>query len=54
LKRDFTDWQVDIITSDLSLPQKLRLKPLRRHPLYNGALDCRLFSFEMVKAGYRR
>jgi putative N6-adenine-specific DNA methylase len=53
LKRDFIDWQVDIITSDLSLPQKLRLKPLRRHPLHNGALDCRLFSFEMVKAGYR-
>ncbi|CAM5331525.1 THUMP domain-containing class I SAM-dependent RNA methyltransferase [Eoetvoesiella caeni] len=54
LKQNFSGWQVGVITSDLSLPQKLRLKPKRRYPLYNGALDCRLFSFEMVEAGYRR
>jgi putative N6-adenine-specific DNA methylase len=54
LKRNYSGWSVNVITSDLDLPRRLRLKPLRRHPLHNGALDCRLFSFEMVQAGYRR
>ncbi len=54
LKQNFSDWHVHIITSDLDLPQHMRLKPRRRHPLHNGALECRLFGFEMVKAGYRR
>lgn len=53
LKQNYSGWQVSIISSDLDLPQLLRLKPKRRYPLYNGALDCRLFSFEMVAAGYR-
>ncbi|HUH86691.1 MAG TPA: THUMP domain-containing protein [Pusillimonas sp.] len=54
LKRQYSGWQVHVISSDLDLPQRLRLKPRRRHPLYNGPLDCRLFSFDMVEAGYRR
>lgn len=54
LKQNYSGWQIGVITSDLSLPQKLRLKPNRRYPLYNGALDCRLFSFEMVEGGNRR
>ena len=54
LKQNYSGWHVGIITSDLDLPQKLRLKPRRRYPLHNGALDCRLFLFEMVKESYRR
>ncbi len=54
LKRHYGGWQVNIISSDMDLPRKLRLKPLRRHPLYNGALECRLFTFEMVSASYRK
>lgn len=53
LKQHYSGWNVSIISSDMDLPRELRLKPLRRYPLYNGALDCRLFSFEMVAAGYR-
>ncbi|NYT62168.1 class I SAM-dependent RNA methyltransferase [Alcaligenaceae bacterium] len=53
LKQNYSNWNVNIISSDMNLPKALRLKPLRRYPLYNGALDCRLFSFEMVQAGYR-
>ena len=53
LKREFADWQVSIITSDLDLPKHLRLKANRRTPVFNGALDCRLFSFELVAASYR-
>ena len=53
LKRNFAGWQLHIISSDMSLPQQLRFKPMRRYPLHNGALDCRLFSFELVAKGYR-
>ncbi|CAM5788560.1 THUMP domain-containing protein [Castellaniella caeni] len=53
LKRHFGGWQLNIITSDLDLPKQLRLKAKRRHPLHNGALDCRLFQFELVSASYR-
>ncbi|MGB3290629.1 MAG: THUMP domain-containing protein, partial [Burkholderiaceae bacterium] len=54
LKQNYSGWNVNIISSDLDLPRQLRLKPLRRYPLHNGGLDCRLFSFEMVEAGYRK
>ncbi|UYO94845.1 THUMP domain-containing class I SAM-dependent RNA methyltransferase [Pollutimonas sp. M17] len=54
LKQHYSGWHVNIISSDLDLPRQLRLKPLRRYPLHNGGLDCRLFSFEMVEAGYRK
>ncbi len=54
LKKNYSGWQVHVISSDLDLPQRMRLKPLRRRPLHNGPLDCRLFSFEMVESGYRR
>lgn len=53
LKKHYDGWQVNVISSDLDLPRAMRLKARRRHPLYNGALDCRLFSFDMVAAGYR-
>nr|WP_156929898.1 THUMP domain-containing protein [Brackiella oedipodis] len=54
LKQRFDNWQAHIITSDLELPKKLRLKPQRRHPLYNGKLDCRLFTFTLVKDSFRK
>ncbi|MGB6242504.1 MAG: THUMP domain-containing protein [Castellaniella sp.] len=53
LKQQYGGWQLNIITSDLELPGQLRLKAKRRHPLHNGALDCRLFQFDLVSAGYR-
>ncbi|OZI59743.1 THUMP domain-containing protein [Bordetella genomosp. 11] len=53
LKREFAGWQVHAISSDMTLPQKMRLKPLRRIPLHNGPLDCRLFGFEVVSKSYR-
>lgn len=54
LKQHYSGWHVNIISSDLDLPRHMRLKPLRRFPLHNGALDCRLFNFEMVAASYRK
>lgn len=53
LKKEFAGWQVNAITSDHDLPKHLRLKANRRTPLFNGALDCRLFNFELVANSYR-
>lgn len=47
LKNHYDGWSVNIISSDLELPQQLKLRPDRRFPVYNGALDCRLFQFQI-------
>lgn len=54
LKAHFDGWQVGIITTDLQLPRHLRLTPRQRIPLYNGALECRLFLFDLVGGSYRQ
>ena len=48
LKQRFAGWRACIFTADLRLPKLIGLKPARRIPLYNGALECRLYVFEMV------
>jgi len=53
LKQRFTGWQVFLFTADLTLPKMLRLKEARKTPFFNGALECRLFRFDMV-AGFNR
>lgn len=53
LKRHFAGWSVCLFTGDLELPLRLRLKPSRRTPLHNGALECRLYRFEMVAGSAR-
>jgi len=53
LKRHYAGWNVGVIHSDMDFPGRLRLKPRRRIPVYNGALECRLFLFDIVRASYR-
>ncbi len=53
LKQRFAGWSVFLFTADLSLPKMLRLKESRKTPFFNGALECRLFRFDMV-AGFNR
>ncbi len=53
LKQRFAGWQVYLFTADLALPKMLRLKESRKTPFFNGALECRLFRFDMV-AGFNR
>ena len=53
LKRRFAGWRCYFFTADLRLPRLIRLEPSARTPLWNGALECRLYEFEMV-AGQRR
>jgi putative N6-adenine-specific DNA methylase len=54
LKRNFAGWRCFIFTADLRLPKLIRLEPARRTPLFNGALECRLYEFRMVAGGHRR
>jgi putative N6-adenine-specific DNA methylase len=54
LKRHFAGWRCYFFTSDLRLPKLIRLQPSRRVPLYNGALECRLYEFKIVAGSHRR
>ena len=53
LKQRFSGWSVFLFSADLGLPKLLRLKEARKTPFFNGALECRLFRFDMV-AGFNR
>ncbi len=54
LKQHFPNWGAYIFTADLRLPKLIGLAASRRIPLFNGALECRLFEFKMVRGGMRR
>ena len=47
LREAFTGWQAWMLSSDRALPRQLGMKERRRTPLYNGAIECRLFGFEI-------
>jgi len=53
LKQRFANWRACVLTGDLRLAKLIGLKPDRRTPLYNGALECRLFAFRLVKGSMR-
>ena len=48
LKKRFTGWRVYFLSADMRLPKLIRLAVSRRVPLFNGALECRLFEYKMV------
>ena len=48
LKKSFAGWRCYIFTADLRLAKLIRLAPSARTPLWNGALECRLYEFRMV------
>jgi putative N6-adenine-specific DNA methylase len=54
LKQKFTGWRAYLFTADLRLPKLIGLSPSKRTPLYNGALECRLYEFKMVSGAMRR
>jgi putative N6-adenine-specific DNA methylase len=47
LKQRFPDWTAWLFTGDLRLAKLIRLTVARRIPLYNGAIECRLFAIPM-------
>ncbi len=54
LKRRFAGWTVYVLTADFRLPKLIRLAPSRKIPLFNGALESRLYEFQMVAGGNRK
>jgi putative N6-adenine-specific DNA methylase len=54
LKRRFSGWTVALFTGDLRLAKLIGLKPERRIPLWNGAIECRLFVFRIVEGSMRK
>jgi putative N6-adenine-specific DNA methylase len=53
LKKGYPGWRCHFFTADLRLQKLIRLQPARRVPLYNGALECRLYEFQIVAGSHR-
>nr|MDP2190864.1 THUMP domain-containing protein [Rhodoferax sp.] len=47
-KKNYPGWTAWVLTPDLKLPGKMRLKESRRVPMWNGPIECRMFRFDMV------
>jgi len=54
LKKKYAGWTAYVFTADMRLPKLIGLAASRRTPLYNGALECRLFEFRLVAGSMRR
>lgn len=48
LKQRFVGWRAYVLTGDASLVRTIGLSPSRKIPLYNGAIECRLYEFKIV------
>jgi putative N6-adenine-specific DNA methylase len=53
-KKHYAGWAAWVLTPDLKLPSRMRLKESRRVPMWNGPIECRLFRFDMVKGSARK
>jgi putative N6-adenine-specific DNA methylase len=53
LKQKFAGWNCYILSADMNLPKLIRLQVSKRTPLFNGALECRLFEYKIVAGGMR-
>ena len=54
LKQRFGGWNAYLFTADLRLPKLMRLSASKRTPLYNGAIECRLFEYKIVAGSNRK
>ncbi|MBO7807273.1 THUMP domain-containing class I SAM-dependent RNA methyltransferase [Burkholderia pseudomallei] len=54
LKQRFASWQAFMLSSDRTLPGQLRLRESAKTPLFNGALECRLFRFDLIAGSIRQ
>ena len=53
LKQKFAGWNCYILSADMNLPKLMRLQVSKRTPLFNGALECRLFEYKIVAGSMR-
>jgi putative N6-adenine-specific DNA methylase len=48
LKRHFAGWTAWLLSGDPGLAKRIGLRVARRIPLYNGAIECRLYGIPLV------
>lgn len=53
LKQRYSGWRAYFFTGDLDLAKHIGLKASKRTVLFNGALECRLFEYQMVAGSMR-
>jgi len=53
LKQKFVGWNCYILSADMNLPKLIKLQVSKRTPLFNGALECRLFEYRIVTGSMR-
>src|SRR5438105_5258102 len=53
LKQRFAGWTAYLFSGDPKLPKLIGLKASRRTPLFNGALECRLYEYRLVAGSTR-
>jgi putative N6-adenine-specific DNA methylase len=54
LKKRYAGWTAYLLSGDMQLPKKIGLAASKRTPLFNGALECRLFEYKVVAGSNRR
>lgn len=54
MKQHFAGWRCYYFTGDPELPKGIRLKASKRTPLFNGAIECRLFEYKIIAGSNRR
>jgi putative N6-adenine-specific DNA methylase len=54
LKQRFAGWHAYLLSADTQLPKLIGLKTSRRTPLFNGALECRLYGYAIVAGSARK
>lgn len=54
LKKKFGGWNAYLFTADLRITKLMRLSPSKRTPLFNGAIECRLFEYKIVSGSHRK
>lgn len=52
-KKHYAGWTAQVLTPEPKLPGLMRLKESRRVPMWNGAIECRLFRFDLVSGSNR-
>jgi putative N6-adenine-specific DNA methylase len=53
-KKGYAGWTAWVLTPEAKLPTLMRLKESRRAPMWNGAIECRMFRFDLVAGSMRK
>ena len=52
-KKNYSGWRAWVLTPDLKLPGRMRLKESRKIPMWNGPIECRMFRFDLQAGSMR-